>query len=201
MRDPAANPAFSPLPPDAMLLLRRASSPPRLIAHLVLVHETALQLIKRMDRAFPGLTYDREAVLFGAAIHDIGKTVCTRELVESGGRNHLDCGLELLRKYGVPASLSRFAFTHAGWASTPDLTLEDLLVALADKCWKDKRIEALETKTIGLLVFATGRPAWECHAKLDEILTGLGHGASARIAWQASFRPQNSIEGKARGTA
>jgi hypothetical protein len=56
-----------PLPPIAADLLAIVGAQPRLVAHLTLVHDVALQLVPAFQRAFPALVVDEAAVLFGAA--------------------------------------------------------------------------------------------------------------------------------------
>ena len=177
-----------------MALLRRVSAPPRLIAHLILVHDFAATLIERIDQAFPGLTFDRDAVLFGAAVHDIGKAVHHDELVEAANR-HDKRGLELLKSMGVPEHKARFAYTHRNWSDN-NVTFEDLLVAMADKWWKGKRIEDLESKAADHLARASQKPRVTCYAALDEILESLARDAQARLAWQGGFSAQCTERGQ-----
>src|SRR5260370_12798649 len=66
---------LAPLPAQVVSLLEELHAPPRLVAHLRLVHDVARTIISRLDRAWPNLIYDRQAVLIGAATHDIGKIV------------------------------------------------------------------------------------------------------------------------------
>lgn len=186
MEDPLSSRAYMQLPADAAFILKETSAPPRLLAHLVLVHDAAAQLIDQLSISFPSLSFDRDAVLFGASTHDIGKAVCTTELVEAGNE-HEKIGHDLLRSMGISEDRARFAYTHGHWQDIAEIELEDLLVALADKCWKGKRDEDLESKTTELLSLATGKPAWECYAELDSILESLAQDASERLAWQASF--------------
>ncbi|GAA1074162.1 HD domain-containing protein [Nocardiopsis composta] len=168
------------LPAEAERLLHAAGAPPRLLAHARLVCGTAARLLDRLDPHLPGL--DRDAVLFGAAVHDIGKTVHPAELA-APGRRHERAGEELLTGLGVPAHLARFCRTHGDWDrdGTP---LEDLLVALADKVWKGARVEALETRVVRALAAERALPAWEAFARLDDALAELASGAEARIAYQ-----------------
>ncbi len=77
--------------------------------------------------------------------------------------------------------------THGAWRSKPDLPLEDLLVALADNCWKSKRIPELEALVMKKLTNQSHEPEWQCYSVLDEILQDLAAEADARLAWQASF--------------
>jgi hypothetical protein len=60
------------LPPNVAQLLERLSAPPRLAAHLRLVHDVAGQFVDLLASGHPDLIVDRDAVVFGAATHDIG---------------------------------------------------------------------------------------------------------------------------------
>lgn len=169
-------------------LLGSLHAPPRLAAHLRAVHDVAVQLVEWVERRYPGLDVDRESVLFGAATHDIGKTVHVSEL-SGPGSSHEEAGRELLLAHGFGPELARFAGTHASWAD-PAATLEDLLVSTADKIWKSKRVPELEDLVISRLAQATGRQHWEEFLALDELLGHIGNGADHRLAFQASFPVQ-----------
>jgi hypothetical protein len=173
-------PGPRPLPPAVVEILRRVDAPPRLVAHLRLVHDVAAQLLDWLAVAAPGLVVDRAAVLFGAATHDIGKAVHRRELSEPGSA-HEAAGADLLRDHG---DLARFAATHAQW-ERPDATAEELLVTLADKVWKGKRVAGLEQRVAALL--GGGREPWESFLVLDDELTRVAEDADARLAFQAAF--------------
>ncbi|MEU6315478.1 HDIG domain-containing metalloprotein [Streptomyces sp. NPDC047014] len=112
--DTPAEPPLRPLPPGVSALLRTLGAPPRLAAHLRLVHDVAHELADWVNGYCPGLGLDREAVLFGAATHDIGKTVHPAEL-SGPGSAHEPAGRELLLAHGFPERLARFAATHAAW--------------------------------------------------------------------------------------
>jgi putative nucleotidyltransferase with HDIG domain len=184
--DPLSGSEYRSLPTDALRICERLSAPPRLIAHLVLVHDTACSLIERIAAEFPEAHFDPDLVRFGAAIHDIGKSVHADELTESGRNKHQRSGVELLESLGIPKQRARFAWTHSNWTGE-HITFEDLLVALADKAWKGKRIDALESLTADLLSTATARPKRDCYAKLDEIIQSLSQDAAKKLAWQFSF--------------
>ena len=184
--DPLSDSAYRPLPDEAQRILLQLSAPPRLLAHLVLVHDAACTLMERISAEFPEADFDAELVRFGAATHDIGKVVHPEELTESGKHQHQRSGVQLLQSLGVPYERARFAWTHGNWDSE-QIALEDLIVAIADKAWKGKRIEALETRTTELLSAATLRPQWACHAELDEILQIVAKDADKKLAWQSSF--------------
>jgi hypothetical protein len=157
-----------------------------LLAHLTLVHDAACTLIEKLEAAFPTLAFDKDLVRFGAATHDLGKTIHTQELSVSG-KQHQAAGSLLLESLGVPKQRARFAFTHGHWDEPGNDALEDLLVALADKCWRDRRVERLEALIVERLSLSTGEPGWSCYAKLDKILASLGKAADSRLAWQRSF--------------
>ncbi|MCE0446562.1 MULTISPECIES: HD domain-containing protein [Streptomyces] len=189
--DDTGDPPLRPLPERAASLLARVDAPPRLVAHLRAVHDVAAQLVAWVQRHCPRLESDAEAVLFGAATHDIGKALHPAELSGPGAR-HEAAGRELLLTHGVEARLARFAGTHASWTA-PGIGVEDLLVSLADKVWKNKRVPELEDLVVARLAGADGRPAWQWFMELDETLTAIGEGADRRLAYQMSHpltRPQ-----------
>ncbi|MGW2372585.1 MULTISPECIES: HD domain-containing protein [Kitasatospora] len=177
-----ALPPLPPLPPDAAELLRAVEAPPRLVAHLALVHQVAEQIAEFC--AAEGLAFDREAVRFGAATHDIGKVVHPEEL-SGPGSAHEPAGRALLLTHGVAEPLARFARSHASWGE-PGITTEELLVSLADKAWKNQRVRDLEDLVIDRLAGATGRERWETFLALDDLLTRIGEDAPRRLALQAA---------------
>jgi len=179
------DPPMLPLPERVAELLAELGAPPRLAAHLRAVHDVAHQLVDWVEQHCPAVIFDREAVLFGAATHDIGKTVHLTEL-SGPGSAHEEAGQALLLAHGISPGLARFAATHASWVDVP-AGLEDLLVSLADKIWKNKRVPELEDLVVARLAEASGRAAWEEFLALDGVLARIGDGADRRLAFQASF--------------
>ena len=179
------DPPLLPLPDRVVGLLSELGSPPRLAAHLRAVHDVAHQLVGWVEQHCPAALFDREAVHFGAATHDVGKTVHVSEL-SGPGAAHEEAGRTLLLGHGVGPELARFAATHASWARS-GVGLEDLLVSLADKVWKNKRVPELEDLVVARLAEASGRAVWEEFIALDEILARIGDGADERLTFQASF--------------
>lgn len=171
------------LPSDAKHLLTTLNAPPRLIAHLALVHDAAAEILDAIQTQWPNLIIDREAVLFGAATHDIGKVLHPGELTGPGNRHEQD-GPGLLQKHGVSPERSRFARTHGAWKTEQNLALEDLLVALADHSWKGSRNGALETMVAGRIAESLGTEAWEAFMGLDEIVAEVASRGEKRLAWQ-----------------
>jgi hypothetical protein len=88
--------------------------------------------------------------------------------------------------HGVDSAMARFAATHAAW-TTDEVGMEDLLVSLADKIWKNKRVPELEDLVVARLSAASGRPVWEEFLDLDNVLARIGDEADARLAYQMSY--------------
>jgi putative nucleotidyltransferase with HDIG domain len=173
------------LPSDVALLLERLGAPPRLAAHLRIVHDVAGQLLDELALRYPELAVDQDAVRFGAATHDIGKVRHPEELGGPGSA-HEAVGHELLVAEGFPERLARFARTHGDWSAS-DRTVEDHLVSVADTVWKGKRVAGLEDLVLGRLAEATGAQRWQAFVDLDEILERLAGPADERLAFQASY--------------
>ncbi|WP_240521662.1 HD domain-containing protein [Amycolatopsis vastitatis] len=176
LRRSLEDPGFAPLPPRARELLESLGAPPRLGAHLRLVHDVAVTLTGWVRADF-----DVPAVLFGAATHDIGKILHPAEL-SGPGSLHEVAGYSLLLSQGIEEASARFARTHGSWDAA-DVTFEDLLVSLADKVWKGKRVPELEQRVTARL----GGPAWETFLALDDELERIAAGADARLAFQAAY--------------
>ena len=81
--------------------------------------------------------------------------------------------------------MARYARTHGDWQNQD--SIEDLIVALADNCWKSKRLKDLENKIVSKLAAATGQEPWQCFSTLDEIIEAIAADADTRLAWQGSF--------------
>ncbi|MEV6243486.1 HD domain-containing protein [Lentzea sp. NPDC051838] len=176
---------LSPLPPEAVSLLEDLQASPRLVAHLRAVHDVACQLADWVAQHHPAIPFDRAAVLFGAATHDIGKVLHPDEL-SGPGSAHEPAGHTLLLSRGVPEHLARFARTHASWTAD-DVTIEDLLVSLADKVWKAKRVEDLERLITTHLATTSGQEPWEVFLALDDELDRIASRADVRLAFQSSY--------------
>ena len=176
--------APAPIPAEVRDLLEALDAPPRLAAHLRLVHDVARRLTTALAERCPHLVIDVAAVHFGAAIHDIGKVVHPVELSEPGSA-HEESGYRLLLEQGVDEALARFARTHAAW-DRADVQVEDLLVSVADKVWKGKRVVGLEQLLVDVLAGASGRATWETFMELDDVLGQLAADADRRLAFQAA---------------
>jgi putative nucleotidyltransferase with HDIG domain len=168
---------IEPLPALAVELLHALEAPPRLAAHLRAVHHVAHRLTEEL--ADEAMSFDKAAVLFGAATHDIGKVRHPEEL-EQPGHLHEPAGYELLLSYGVPHELARFAGSHGSSWLTPDPPTEDLVVSLADKVWKGARVTGLEQRVLERLP----GEEWDAFLRLDNILGPIAGQADRLLAFQ-----------------
>lgn len=99
------------------------------------------------------------------------------------GHRHEHAGHNLLAEHGLN-DLARFATTHAQWDDDA-LPLEDLLVALADKLWKGKRVAALEHRIIDRLSARSGTSSWEVFTLADEVFERIAARGDERLARSA----------------
>lgn len=175
---------LAPLPEKINQLLIELHTPQRLMRHLTIVHHTAHLLLTQIEFHWNSISIDKETVLFGAATHDIGKTKITEELFQKG-KKHEETGRDLLIEKGFSPKYARFAFTHGNW-SDATIELEDLIVALADKIWKGKRIDELEELTISKIAQKGNIDYWTVFTQIDLILEEISKGADKRLLWQNS---------------
>jgi hypothetical protein len=172
-----------PLPARVAPLVLDLGAPPRLVAHLVLVHDVAAVIADALAERWPALRFDRDLVLIGAATHDVGKAIHPDELTGPGTR-HEEAGEALLLQRGFAPDEARFARTH-GQGASADLPLEDLVVILADVAWQGARWPDVEDCLCAIIAAASGQPLWEVFASVDDILTEVGADANERLAWEA----------------
>jgi hypothetical protein len=174
------------LPKKVELLCKTVEAPPRLIAHLTLVHDVAVQLVEEIKLKYPNLQLHEESIFFGAGTHDIGKSLFHSEL-SAPGSEHESAGERLLIQLGIDKSLARFTRTHAAWQNDDSLTLEDLLVSLADNCWKGKRLSELENLISERIANQLNEEVWNVYMALDDLLQKISAKADERLMWQAQF--------------
>jgi hypothetical protein len=172
-----------PLPQDVEELQAKLNAPKRLKKHLIIVQDVAATLADAFQQAWATLRLDKDLVCFGAATHDIGKVLHQNELFGHGSRHEED-GPTLLMDYGYTPEQSRFARTHGSWRTESDLTLEDLLVALADTCWRGQRESDLETMIATMISHQIGVESWEVYVELDDVLSEVTSRAEERLALQ-----------------
>ena len=148
---------------DAYELLKKLDAPPRLIRHAYLVSEAADLLIEKLDNI--GIKLDTNFVRLGTALHDVGKIIHLDELISKGNKHEAD-GESLLIANGIEPNLARCCRSHAQWQAM-DCSLEELLIALADKLWKGKREVELEKEIIDRLSKLTSKDYWQLFIELD----------------------------------
>lgn len=163
-------------PRAALDLLAQFGASPWLVRH----HELVLEAATIVCDELADLAFDRAAVLAGAALHDAGKIAHPAEM-SAPGHAHEAAGQALLVARGVPAAIARFCVTHAAWDG-PACTLEDRLVALADKLWKGKRDAALEQRLVEDLAVAMGVEPWAAFDRLDALCERIAADAPDRLS-------------------
>jgi hypothetical protein len=169
-------------PQDGIALLRSLGASAWLVRHHELVVEAAVLVCDAFAKL--GVTFDRAAVLLGASLHDAGKIEHPEEM-SVGGNRHEAAGTELLLRSGVAGPIARFCITHAAWNGA-DCTIEDALVALADKLWKGKRDEALEKHLVSRIASQLQMEPWEVFSRLDAICETIAMDGPERLARSAS---------------
>ncbi len=164
---------------DALALLVEFEVPPRLLRHHELVLEAARELTDGLARRV-GVRFDAGVVHVGAALHDVGKLPHPQEL-RGPGHEHEQAGRALLIARRVPEHLARFCVTHGSWRE-PTLAIEDLLVALADKLWKGKRVAELEQLVIDRFAHQRDLPRWRVFELADAVFESVAASADERLA-------------------
>jgi hypothetical protein len=165
-------------PIQAFDLLRQAGAPPRLVQHARLVGEAGDELLVEIARL--GVTLDNAYVRAGIVLHDVGKAIHRDEL-DVAGALHEPAGEALLLARGVEPQLARICRSHAQWA-TMECSVEELIVALADKLWKGVRHRALEERVIDAMAARSGRDRWDLYVRLDNVFERVAAGADDRLA-------------------
>lgn len=165
-------------PRESLAVLHALGAPAHLVRHHELVLEAAEVLVRELVRAF-SLRVDVRRVLVGAALHDVGKIKHPGEMSVAGNAHERE-GEAMLLARGVAPEVARFCWTHAAWAQ-PEMQLEDLLVAAADKLWRGKRETELETRLVTAIAATTGAPAWEVFARAEEIFTEVAAEGDERL--------------------
>jgi hypothetical protein len=162
---------------EAEGVLRAIGAPARLMRHAELVAEAAEEILLAVAEL---TTVDTRLVRLGARLHDAGKALHPGEL-DRRGVAHEEDGEGLLLRHGVDPRAARMCWTHARWSTAPDVTLEELLVALADSLWKGKRDAALEQRIIDTLAARAQRGRWDVFTPLDDAFERIAAGGQERL--------------------
>jgi hypothetical protein len=124
--------------------------------------------------------FDAPLVRLGTALHNAGKILHPAEL-DGPGAHHEPDGEQLLLTHGVDPAVARCCRSHARW-SEMDCTLEELVVALADKLWKGARIAQLEEQVINQVAACLGVARWDIFLDLDTAFEEIAAGGAERLA-------------------
>jgi hypothetical protein len=158
-------------------LLEALGAPSRLLRHVELVGEAADLLLQKLVPFGAGI--DADLVRVGVVLHDAGKTLHPAELDQPGG-DHEPAGEALLIAHGASPEVARICISHARW-NEMSVSLEELLVALADKLWKGVRKPELEERVIDEVASAVGKSRWDLFVDLDSCFEQIAAGGTARL--------------------
>jgi putative nucleotidyltransferase with HDIG domain len=162
----------------AHALLKLLNAPPRLLRHGEIVAEVAGRLNEAI--ASVGVIHDADLVVTAALLHDAGKIVRPAELI-GPGEEHEATGEQMLLEHGVPPDIARCCRSHGAW-ETEGISLEELLVALADHIWKGTREERLELAIIDNVATQLGVCRWDVFVKLDSAFEAIASDGPSRLA-------------------
>ena len=169
---------MTPTVKDAKQLLETLNAPVRLLRHVELAAEAGEQLLVCLTGL--GVSVDVEHVHVGILVHDIGKITHPDELDQKGS-NHEPEGERLLLSHGWPPSAARICRLHAAW-DNPQCTIDELLVALADKLWKGKRVLELEELVLNRIAATHELDRWHLFTVLDSCFEAIANAGDSRLA-------------------
>ena len=159
-------------------LFESLGAPARLLDHVKLVGTAADEIAAGLARM--NVSFDAELMRLGAACHDAGKITYVNELDEPGSL-HEAAGERLLLEHGFPATVARFCRSHAQYERMEN-SYEELLVALADKLWKGKRVAGLELRVIDATAARVGKDRWDVFEELDGLFERVAADGDRRLA-------------------
>jgi len=162
---------------DAYAFLDSIEAPEHLKTHVKLVGEAADLLIDKCEALGLQLNYD--FIRTGVAIHDVGKINHINEM-SGPGSEHEPEGEKILLEKGASPNLARVCMSHARWDKM-ECSVEELIIALSDKLWKGKRVEALELKVIDRLAELLHVERWDIFADLDLKFEEIAAGGHERL--------------------
>jgi len=158
---------------QAFELLRYFGAPARLVVHVELVAEAGEAIICELESL--GAPIDKDFILSGIVLHDVGKTVHPSEL-DQAGELHGEAGRDLLLQEGIEARLARVCVSRSAWREAK--AVEELVIACADKLWKGKRVADLENLLVKRVSEDLQTGYWEVFTRLDdrfEAIAGSSH--------------------------
>ena len=168
---------------DALKLLDTINAPEHLKAHVQLVGEAGDMLLKALTQL--EISINSTFVKIGIVIHDIGKTLHSNEMTGPGSE-HEPAGERMLLELGIDPEIARVCLSHARW-STMRCSLEELIIALADKLWKGKRVEKLEMLVIDKIADAMHKDRWDVFSILDAAFEEIAVGGDHRLQRSVNY--------------
>jgi hypothetical protein len=163
---------------EAQALLLQLGAAIHLVRHGQLVAEAGDLLLAAVRRL--GVEVDEDFVRADCLLHDVGKAFNPEEL-HGDGAEHEAAGERLLVAHGVDARTARCCRSHAQWRSMADVSLEELLVALADVTWKGRRSPELEGRVVDEVARRTGRDWWTLLVAIDDAVERVADGGLERL--------------------
>ena len=163
-------------PDDALEFLKELQAPEDLLRHAEIVRETAEQILGCLKLAIDVI--DVPVVLIGAVLHDIGKIKYPKELKEPGHK-HEAAGYELLISHGFSEQIAYICIAHSQWQNTN--SHEALIVALADKLWKGKRVIELEEEIIKRVADVRKDDFWSIYGVLQTCFDDIADTATEHL--------------------
>ena len=154
----------------ALSLLSESGCSNRVIAHCKAVSALAVKFAEACEKK--GLDVDVNLVEVGALLHDIGRS-------KTHGVDHVIVGVEIAKSLNLPESIVSIIERHVGGGITADeakelgwpvkdylpTTLEEKLVAYADKLIKGLRVVPIEKTLLNL-----SRELGEDHPAIDRVI-------------------------------
>ena len=162
---------------EAICLLRELGASEGLLVHIQLVGEAAERLMQAYVEL--GVRFDARLIELGVIVHDVGKILYPGEL-SAPGSMHECAGEALLLAHGVQSEVARYCVSHAKWQEA-GVSFEELSVALADKLWKGKRVEALELRIVDEAASRLRLSRWDVFAQLDAVFEEVADGGTDRL--------------------
>jgi putative nucleotidyltransferase with HDIG domain len=162
---------------EAIRLLKELGATTRLVHHAQVVGEAADLILHRFQTL--GVPCDIRLIEIGAVLHDAGKIQQPEEL-SGPGSLHEQVGQALLLAHGVQPEVARICASHAAWDS-PEVALEERVVALADKLWKGKREADLELSVIDEVASRLGASRWDVFEPLDSTFENIAASGADRL--------------------
>jgi putative nucleotidyltransferase with HDIG domain len=161
---------------DALKFLKSLDAPSALVLHAEIVSEVAGQIVDCLSN-YEGL-FNKTDIFVGAVLHDVGKTKHPTELYEEG-HQHEEVGYQFLLKHGFSEKIGEISLLHSRWEEAK--SLDPLIVALADKIWKGKRVLELEEAVITFIAHESKNDYWLIYAELTSCLDRIADKATERL--------------------